>query len=148
MRLFAARDLCHFAVGKVVAVNDIEAQQPQVARQLPEIGIDDEARVAQGFVPQPYQRADVQALEHGVDADAVARLDDIGKIHGPAVDQDHFHFGVRHAEGFDQVLDRSAPRELMGKSDLAPLRRQKIIQFFIEAQLHLCHERDASRRVS
>jgi len=67
---------------------------------------------------------------------AVAGLDDIGKIHGTVVGQDQFDFGVRYAEVFDQILDRGASRELAGNGRLAQRRRQEIVQFFMEAQLH------------
>ena len=132
-------DVGDLLVVVIVAVEAVETQQAQVARQPSEIGVDDEARYAQRCFAEPYQWADVQALEHGIDADAVAGLDDVGKIHGAVVGQDQFDFGVRYAEGFDQILDRGASREFVCNGRLAQRRRQEIVQFFIEAQLHLWH---------
>ena len=48
---------------------------------------------------------DVEGFENVVDADPVAVRDDIAEIHRTAVGQDQIDFRVRHAEGFDHILN-------------------------------------------
>src|SRR5690606_7224032 len=86
-------------------VSGVEAQQSQVAGQAPEVDIGDESRLAQGPGPEPDEGRDVEGLEHGIDADALAAGEAMREIDRLAVDEYEVDFCVRHSAGLDQVLD-------------------------------------------
>ena len=94
---------------------------------------------AQRLRPDPADRLDVEGFKHRIDANPVAIPNDVGEIHGSAIDQNQIHFGMRHAQRLDQILDRSPPLELVAEINLAPLQRQKIVQFLVKPDRTLAH---------
>jgi len=122
-------------VGGVVGVARIEAQEPEVAGQPPQVHVEDEPRLPQRPRPQPGGAGDVQALEHGVDRHAVAVAERMAEAHRFAVDEDQVHLRVGHAQRLDGVLDRRAAVERVGEIPLASRRRQEVVEFLVEAEL-------------
>ena len=116
----------------------LEPNEQVVARKLAQVGVENETRIAQRARPQVLQRGDIQKFEHRVHGDALAAAQHALEAHRYAVDQDQVDFGVRHAQGFDRVLDRARSGDAVAECNPAPLGRQKIVQFFVEAEFGRC----------
>src|SRR5258705_2032895 len=127
-----AHDLVVFPV---VRPERVEARHAQVARELSQVHVGDEARIAQGPRAQAHQRRDVERLEHRIHRDALAPGEEMRELHGASVDDHQVDLGVRHAEGLDRVLHRARAVDLDLEVALAPVLRQEGVHLLIEADL-------------
>ena len=119
----------------VVAIKGIEAEQAQVSRQRAQMHVEHEPRAPQRPRPQTRQRRHIEALEHRVDGDPVAVAQAPGKVDRLAVDQHQIDLGVRHADRFDDVLDRRRAVEGVAERALAQLGAQEVVQLLVEAKV-------------
>src|SRR5262245_61793633 len=91
----AQRQLHDHRVREIRCVQRIEAGEPQVARKLPEVDVEDEARIAQRFRAQPRDAADVQALEAGIDGNVFAAPQEAIEADGDAFHENQIDLGMR-----------------------------------------------------
>ena len=123
-----------FGVRCIGAVEGVEAEQTEAGSEPAEVGVGDEAGFPEGFRADSEEGRDVDGLEDGVDADAVAVLQRVSEIDAGAVDQDQIHLGVRNAEALDGVLDGGRGVEETVDGAAAALGRQEVVEFGVEAQ--------------
>ncbi|MCY1555430.1 hypothetical protein D9M68_920950 [compost metagenome] len=83
----AGGQLGDLLVVEMVVVERVEADHAQQVGEAAEVGIGDEAHDPQRFFPHLEQRADIQALELGVNRHPVAILQQSLEAHRLAVDQ-------------------------------------------------------------
>src|SRR4030042_3855470 len=55
------------------------------------------------------------------------------------VDQDEVDFGMGNPQRLDHVFDRGAEGKEMGKADSPSFRREKVVQFGVEAKMCVLH---------
>jgi hypothetical protein len=125
-------------VGEVVVVQGVEAGHAQQVGQAAQMGVGDEAGLAQRPRAHAQQRRDVEGFELGVDRNPVAVEQRTAEAHRLAVDEHELDFGVRHAEGFDHVL--GGRRARAAAAELAPTPRggEKVVQLGVEAERRGC----------
>jgi hypothetical protein len=80
----------------------------------------DEARPSQGLGSKPMQRPNIESLEHRIHSNALAASQAMGETYGLAVHDNEVYLGVRHPEGFDDVLDRRRAVKSMSETAFAP----------------------------
>jgi hypothetical protein len=121
----------------------VEAEEAEPARQLAEMDVEDEAKIAE----RPRTKADegrhVQGLEDRIDPDAVAVREAVIEADRPAVDEDQLDLGVRHAASLDLILDRRRVDEAPDDLPLPLSGRQEVVQLGIEAKGGAAHLRSA-----
>jgi hypothetical protein len=128
-------DVGQLGVQPAGVVPHVEAQQPEVPGERPEVDVGHESGLPQRLGPQPGGATDVERLEHREHADAVAVVETLVEARGFAVDHDEVDLGVGHAEGFDGVLHRLAHPELVANVPLPPIDRQQVVQLAVEPEL-------------
>jgi hypothetical protein len=121
------------AIGEPVAVDRVEARQPQQPRQRAEMGVGDEAGGGQ-------RRAQAERQERRIDGDPVAGAQSPVEVDRFAIDQDQRHLGMRHAAALDEVLDRHIGRGRPFEVALPAIGGDEIVQFGVEAQAHHCRD--------
>ncbi len=107
--------------------------------QFFEIRIHRETDPAQGPGPQPHERRNVEGFENRVDADPVSIGNQAVSCNRIAVDEDQLDLRQRHAKVLNQVGDRRATTELVGKGALSSACGQVIVQLLVEPELGLAH---------
>jgi len=85
--LFAPCYLRQFGILVIVSVDRIESGHPQMACELTKVNIQDELRNPQRVVSDPLVNADIEGLEHGVDAYAIPLVDAFLKRDGGTVEK-------------------------------------------------------------
>ncbi len=116
------------------------------ARQLPEVNVKDEARLAQRPRAEVHDHRDIQSLEDRVDADAVAIPEAVVEPDGAAIDENEVDLGMGDAARLDLVLDRRPPEEGPDHVALPVADREKVVQLGVEAKGGGPHQ--ASVRIS
>lgn len=119
---------------EIIAIDRIKTQQAEYCGELAQMHVADESGFAQRFVAQPDDGRDVQALEHGIDGDAVAVLQLVPKSDRAAIDQDYLHLGVRHADRLDRIFDGRMALELERKVAPPIFLCQEKVELFIETK--------------
>ena len=118
--LVRAGNLGQLLILEIVAVEAIKTQHTQVGGQAAEMIVEDEAW-AEMWNPLPESRRK--------DPYPVAILGQVLQAGGFLVDGYLADFGMRHAEGFDQVLDGLPVLKRIGKDAFAQFRQQEKLQF-------------------
>lgn len=136
---FAKGERHQCRVVDVVGVEGVEAGHAQEARQAAQMGVGGEAGLPRGPLAHAQQRCHVHRLELRVYRHPVAVGQHPVEAAGCAVHQDQFHLGVGDAQGLDHVLHRRVPGA--GHRDVphAPMPRQEVVQFLVEAEGRLHH---------
>ena len=75
------------------------------------------------------------ALEDRIHGDALAAANQVAEADRLALHQDQVDLGVGDTLGLDQVLDRTRRVEKHREGLLAPVGRQEVVQFLVEADL-------------
>ena len=123
----------------MVAVQRIEAEHAQQSRQPPEMCVRDETQSPLRFRTQSKQRTYIEGFEYRVHRNPVTFAYPVGEIDRFTVNDNEFDLGVRNTRGFYRVLDGRGTCAVVVELALATSRRQKIIQFFIEAESNPRH---------
>src|SRR5450756_1044787 len=83
--------------------------------------VDDEARPAQRLWSQPMQWPDVESLEHRIHSHPLSSVQAMCETYRLSVDEDEVDLRVRHAERFDDVLDRWRAIKCVSEAAFAPV---------------------------
>src|SRR5690349_8264364 len=86
--MLVLRDGPDLLVAIVVAVEGIEAEHAQQPGEASQMRVGDEAQLAQRFAAKLEQRAYIEALELGIDADVIAVTHCIAQVDRLAVSKD------------------------------------------------------------
>src|SRR5439155_24230315 len=113
----------------------VKSHEPQVAGEYAEVNVAHEPGPPERARAQPGDRCNVQALEHGIYRAALSAGKPSREIDRLAVDQHKVHFGVRHADCLDRILDRWRASERIVKLAFAKRWREEIVQLLVEAKL-------------
>ena len=143
--MLARRQKRECFVVRLGLVRGVESDHAQIGRELAEMDIRDEPGLAQRVRADARQGRDVESLKDGVDAHPVAILHDAVEIDGLPVDEHQVHFGVRHSQGLNQVLDGLPVGETVLEGTGTLFLGQEAVQFGIEAEAGLLHLSTESR---
>ncbi len=125
------------SVVQITLIDGIETKEPQVARELSQMHVRNEFRIAERLGTKPSDTRNVQPLEHRVDGHALATGEAMLETDGLPVHEDDVDLGMRHAERFDKVLDRTRSAQAVVEATFPPMAGKKIIELLVEPKLDL-----------
>jgi len=131
--LLAPGVLDQSGVAPVVAVQGVESQEPEIARESPEMNVGDEVGLPEGARPYLGDRGNVKGLEHRIDAHSISVLQPVAESDGPPVHQHEIDLGMGDPHRFDQILDGLARSERTLDVFAPVLGGKKVAEFGVEA---------------
>ena len=127
---FPCSDLGQFSIIVVIAIETIKSQHSQMRNQPPKMTIQYETRLCR------------TAVRDGMDLDLIMVLCDRGPCAFPAIDPNQPHLGVRHAQGFHQMLDRLLSPKWHHYHSVLLVLAKEILQSPEELEIRRAHEGD------